>query len=104
MADPALQRQRVQLSVKVRFRATRLSAQGPLAVIDGGLLSAISCHWPWLLSPKPDMLWQRTGWRAGGGAMVSITSRLGASSMFSEIDREIAPDKPTVEKLIEIAI
>lgn len=41
--------------------------------------------------------------RAGGGAMVSITSRLGASSMFSEIDREIAPDKPNVEKLIEIA-
>jgi hypothetical protein len=36
--------------------------------------------------------------------MISITSRLGASSMFSEIDREIAPDKPNVEKLIEIAI
>ena len=43
-------------------------------------------------------------WRAGGGAMISITSRLGASSMFSEIDREIAPDKPNVEKLIEIAV
>lgn len=43
-------------------------------------------------------------WRAGGGAMISITSRLGASSMFSEIDREIAPDKPNVEKLMEIAV
>ena len=43
-------------------------------------------------------------WRAGGGAMISITSRLGASSMFSEIDQLIAPDKPDVEKLIEIAM
>jgi quercetin dioxygenase-like cupin family protein len=41
-------------------------------------------------------------WRRGGGAMVSITSRLGASSMFAEIDREIAPDQPNVEKLIAI--
>lgn len=41
-------------------------------------------------------------WRSGGGAMVSITSRLGASSMFAEIDREIAPDQPNVEKLIAI--
>jgi quercetin dioxygenase-like cupin family protein len=41
-------------------------------------------------------------WRRGGGAMVSITSRLGASSMFTEIDREIAPDQPNVEKLIAI--
>ena len=43
-------------------------------------------------------------WRTGGGAMVSITSRLGASSMFTEIDREIAPDAPNVEKLIEIGV
>ena len=41
-------------------------------------------------------------WRRGGGAMLSITSRLGASSMFTEIDREIAPDQPNVEKLIAI--
>ncbi|MFT5259465.1 MAG: quercetin dioxygenase-like cupin family protein [Saprospiraceae bacterium] len=43
-------------------------------------------------------------WRADGGSMISLTSRLGASSMFSEIDREIAPDKPNVEKLVEIAL
>ena len=43
-------------------------------------------------------------WRTGGGAMVSITSRLGASSMFTEIDREIAPDAPNVEKLVEIGL
>lgn len=36
--------------------------------------------------------------------MVSITSRLGASSMFTEIDREIAPDAPNVEKLVEIGL
>ncbi|MFT5219155.1 MAG: quercetin dioxygenase-like cupin family protein [Gammaproteobacteria bacterium] len=42
-------------------------------------------------------------WCANGGSMLSITSRLGASSMFSEIDREIVPDKPNVEKLVEIA-
>ena len=41
-------------------------------------------------------------WRSGGGTMVSITSRFGASSMFAEIDREIAPDRPNVEKLITI--
>jgi hypothetical protein len=35
--------------------------------------------------------------------MISITSRLGASSFFSEIDREVAPDKPNGEKLIDIA-
>jgi quercetin dioxygenase-like cupin family protein len=43
-------------------------------------------------------------WRGGGGAMVSITSRLGASGLFTEIDREIAPDEPNVEKLIEISL
>ena len=42
--------------------------------------------------------------RPGGGAMVSMTSRLGASDMFAEMDREIAPDKPDVNKLIEIAV
>jgi quercetin dioxygenase-like cupin family protein len=43
-------------------------------------------------------------WRGGGGAMISITSRLGASNLFSEIDREITPDQPNVEKLIEISL
>jgi len=42
-------------------------------------------------------------WRRGGGAMLSITSRSGASSMFAEIHQEIAPDQPNVEKLMAIA-
>ena len=36
--------------------------------------------------------------------MLSIASRLGASHLFVEIDREIASDKPEVEKLIAIAL
>jgi hypothetical protein len=36
--------------------------------------------------------------------MVSMTSRLGASRLFADIDREIAPDKPDVETLIAIAL
>ena len=43
-------------------------------------------------------------WNRGGGAMLSIASRLGASHLFVEIDREIASDKPDVEKLIAIAL
>jgi quercetin dioxygenase-like cupin family protein len=30
----------------------------------------------------------------GGGEMVSMTSRLGASQMFADFDREISPDNP----------
>lgn len=43
-------------------------------------------------------------WRAGGGAMLSMTSRRGASAMFTEIHEAIAPDRPDVDKLIEIAV
>ena len=52
--------------------------------------------------PAGTLHWFR--WNLGGGAMLSITSRLGASRMFEDIDREIAPDKPDVEKLIAIAL
>jgi quercetin dioxygenase-like cupin family protein len=41
---------------------------------------------------------------AGGGTMISMTSRLGASSMFTEMDSEIAPDQPDVAKLVAIAV
>ena len=51
--------------------------------------------------PAGTMHWFR--FRAGGGTMVSMTSRLGASSLFTEIDRAIAPDQPDVEKLVAIA-
>lgn len=45
--------------------------------------------------------WFRFG--AGGGEMVSLTSREGAAKMFTEFDREIAPDKPDLAKLVEVA-
>jgi cupin superfamily acireductone dioxygenase involved in methionine salvage len=38
------------------------------------------------------------------GAMLSMTSGPGASRLFMEIDHEIAPDKPDVDKLIAIAL
>ena len=45
--------------------------------------------------------WFRFG--EGGCEMVSMTSREGASRLFTEIDREISPEKPDLGKLIEIA-
>ena len=39
----------------------------------------------------------------GGGKMISMTSREGASRMFADIDREIAPGAPDVEKLVRVA-
>jgi quercetin dioxygenase-like cupin family protein len=44
--------------------------------------------------------WFRFG--AGGGEMVSITSREGASHMFTDFDREISPTKPDLGRLIEL--
>ena len=45
--------------------------------------------------------WFRFG--KGGGVMVSMTSREGASHLFADLDREISPDKPDLGKLIEVA-
>ena len=45
--------------------------------------------------------WFRFG--AGGGEMVSFTSRAGAARMFADFDREIPPDKPDLAKLVEVA-
>lgn len=42
-------------------------------------------------------------WRTGGGSMLSITSQAGASEMFTEIDAEIAPEQPNVERLMAVA-
>ncbi len=44
--------------------------------------------------------WFRFG--AGGGEMLSFTSRAGAAAMFTEFDREISPDAPDFAKLAEI--
>lgn len=44
--------------------------------------------------------WFRFG--RGGGEMISITSRLGASAMFADMAREIAPVDPDLGKLAEV--
>ena len=50
--------------------------------------------------PAGTIHWFRFG--RGGGEMLSITSRLGASRMFADIAREVAPVNPDVEKLAEV--
>jgi hypothetical protein len=36
--------------------------------------------------------------------MISVTSRLGASRMFSDMAREIAPMNPDLRKLAEVGV
>src|SRR5471032_3275185 len=50
--------------------------------------------------PAGTVHWFRFG--PGGGEMVSMTSREGASHMFTDFDREISPENPDVGKLIEL--
>jgi quercetin dioxygenase-like cupin family protein len=38
----------------------------------------------------------------GGGEMISMTSRAGASAAFEDIDREMPPGPPDVDKLVGI--
>jgi quercetin dioxygenase-like cupin family protein len=45
--------------------------------------------------------WFRFG--KGGGEMLSMTSRAGASRLFADFDREISPETPDLGKLIAIA-
>lgn len=51
--------------------------------------------------PAGTVHWFRFG--KGGGQMVSMTSREGASHLFADLDREIAPDAPDLGKLAEVA-
>lgn len=44
--------------------------------------------------------WFRFG--PGGGEMVSMTSREGASLMFADFDREVSPTAPELDKLIAL--
>jgi quercetin dioxygenase-like cupin family protein len=39
----------------------------------------------------------------GGGEMLSMTSREGASHLFVALDREISPDQPDLTKLVEVS-
>ena len=44
--------------------------------------------------------WFRFG--EGGGEMISMTSRLGASKLFTDLAREVAPVNPDLEKFTEV--
>jgi quercetin dioxygenase-like cupin family protein len=50
--------------------------------------------------PAGTVHWFRFG--KGGGEMVSMTSKLGASRMFTDMSREIAPVNPDLGKLAEV--
>jgi quercetin dioxygenase-like cupin family protein len=51
--------------------------------------------------PAGSVHWFRFG--PGGGVMISMTSREGASRMFADIDREVSPDNPDIARLVEVA-
>lgn len=50
--------------------------------------------------PAGTVHWFRFG--KGGGEMVSMTSRLGASKMFADLAREVEPVNPDLGKLAEV--
>jgi quercetin dioxygenase-like cupin family protein len=50
--------------------------------------------------PAGTVHWFRFG--TGGGEMISMTSRLGASKMFTDIAREVSPVNPDLAKLTEV--
>jgi quercetin dioxygenase-like cupin family protein len=51
--------------------------------------------------PAGTVHWFRFG--HGGGKMLSMTSRLGASQMFTDMAREVAPVNPDLEQLAAVA-
>lgn len=50
--------------------------------------------------PAGTVHWFRFG--GGGGEMLSMTSRLGASRMFADIARDVSPVDPDLEQLAEV--
>jgi hypothetical protein len=50
--------------------------------------------------PAGTVHWFRFG--EGGGEMVSMTSRLGASRLFADLAREVQPANPDIGKLTEV--
>ncbi len=40
----------------------------------------------------------------GGGEMISMTAREGASLLFADLDREITPEDPDFARLVEISV
>jgi quercetin dioxygenase-like cupin family protein len=51
--------------------------------------------------PAGTVHWFRFG--KGGGEMVSMTSRLGASKFFTDLAREVAPGNPDLQQVVEVA-
>jgi quercetin dioxygenase-like cupin family protein len=50
--------------------------------------------------PTGTVHWFRFG--KGGGEMISLTSKLGASKMFADIAREVAPVNPDLDQLAAV--
>ena len=50
--------------------------------------------------PAGNVHWFRFG--KGGGEMLSMTSHLGASKMFADLAREVAPVNPDLQKLAQV--
>ena len=50
--------------------------------------------------PAGTVHWFRAG--KGGSEMFSMTSRLGASKMFTDMAREVSPVNPDLRKLVEV--
>ena len=77
-------------------------------VIDGEIMFSINDHQETAVPgtlvhlPAGTKHWFRFG--NGGGEMLSITSREGASHLFTDLDREISPDQPDFAKLIEVSL
>ena len=51
--------------------------------------------------PAGTIHWFRFG--AGGGEMISMTSREAASHLFTDVDRAISPEQPGIPRLVEVA-
>lgn len=51
--------------------------------------------------PAGSTHWFRFG--PGGGEMISMTSREGASHLFADLDREMSASSPDLGKLVEVA-
>ena len=74
--------------------------QGNIAfgVVDKDMVSE-----PGTLVHLPDGTIHRFHFGAGGGEMISMTSREVASHFFTEVHHAISPEKPDIPKLVEVA-
>ena len=70
--------------------------------LEFGIAAESTTAWPGTLVhlPAGTVHWFR--FAKGGGEMISMTSRLGASKMFIDLAREVAPVNPDVQKLADV--